>query len=71
MTFRIVPLSMEIKVLLPVSVVVLVANMLLLFIQIMFVVVNRSTKQEQISSKQACKQIDMEVWYDVGDVKLV
>jgi hypothetical protein len=47
MTFRIVPLSMEIKVLLPVSVVVLVANMLLLFIQIMFVV-NRSTKQEQI-----------------------
>jgi len=47
MTFRIVPLSMEIKVLLPVSVVVLVANMLLLFIQIMFVVVNRSTKQEQ------------------------
>jgi len=50
MTFRIVLLIMEIKVL-PVSVVVLVANMLLLFIQIVFVVVNRSTKHEQISSK--------------------
>lgn len=58
MTLRIVLLSMEIKVP-PASVVVLVANMLLLFIQIMFVVVNRSTKHEQISSKQACKQIDM------------
>jgi hypothetical protein len=54
---RIVLLSMEIKVL-PVSVVVLVA-IILLFIQIMFVVVNRSTKHEQISSKQACVQIDM------------
>jgi hypothetical protein len=52
---------MEIKVLLPVSVVVLVTNMLLLFIQIMFVVGNRSTKYEQISSMQACKQIVMEV----------
>jgi hypothetical protein len=43
---RIVLLSMEIKVL-PVNVVVLVAN-ILLFIQIMFVVVNRSTKHEQM-----------------------
>jgi Na+-transporting methylmalonyl-CoA/oxaloacetate decarboxylase gamma subunit len=58
MTFRIVLLSIEIKVL-PVSVVVLVPNMLLLFIQIIFVVVNRSTKHEQISSKQTCNQIDM------------
>ena len=57
MSFRIVLLSMEIKGL-PVSVVVLVANILLLFIQIMFVV-NRSTKYEQISSKETCKQIDM------------
>jgi hypothetical protein len=48
MTFRIVLLSMEIKVL-PVSVVVLIANMLLVFIQIMFVVVNTSTKHEQIN----------------------
>jgi Na+-transporting methylmalonyl-CoA/oxaloacetate decarboxylase gamma subunit len=58
MTFRIVLLSIEIKVL-PVSVVILVANMLLLFIQILFVVVNRSTKHEEISSKQAYKQIDI------------
>jgi len=62
--------ELEIKVL-PVSVVVLVANMLLLFIQLMFVVVNRSTKHEQISSKAGLRTNLHAGWYDVGAVKLV